>query len=126
MKIKCSSSIADPYLFEIASRHHFHHLNLLFAKNKVQFFILRNKSGVLHGDVFLPTLFLFYRRMFVNKSHKHIFPLVPLFVNIRDHTNTTPVSLPYIKQEIVLVEVLHLYFSNASIIHKENTKEIHV
>ena len=106
MKIKCSFSIADPYLFEGASRHHVHHFNLLFANNKVQFFFLRSKSGVIHGDVFLPTLLLFYRCMFVNKSQKHIFPL---FVSIRDHTNSAPVSLPYIKQEIVLVEVLHLY-----------------
>ena len=122
MKIKCSSSIADPYLFEGASRHHVHHFNLLFANNKVQFFILRSKSGGIQGNVFLPTLFLFYRRMFVNNSHKHIFPLVPLFVNIRDHTNTAPVFLLYSKQEIVLVEVLDLYFSNSSMIHKESTK----
>ena len=106
MKIKCPFSIADPYLFEGASRHHVHHFNLLFANYKVQFFFLRSKSGVIIGNVFLPTLLLFYRCMFVNNSHKHIFPL---FVNIRDDTNSAPVSLPYIKQEIVLVEVLHLY-----------------
>ena len=60
VKINCSSSIADPYLFEGASRHHAHQSNLLFANYKVQFFILRNPRGR-----FSTNSFLFYGRMFV-------------------------------------------------------------
>ena len=126
MKIKCSSSIADPYLFERASRHHFHHLNLLFAKNKVQFFILRNKSGVLHGDVFLPTLFFFTGACLLIK-------VISIFFHSFQYSSaseTTRIRLQSFcstsNKKLFFVEVLHLYFSNSSIIHKENTKEIHV
>ena len=114
MKIKCSFSIADPYLFEGASRHHVHHFNLLFANNKVQFFFLRSKSGVIHGDVFLPTLLLFYRCMFVNKSQKHIFPL---FVSIqRPHEFSSSLS--------ALHQARNCFGWSSSFVHKTNSSSL--